>query len=121
MSIRFSQFSSKSPCFSLVVTFLITYSGRTSSIAFHRLVPQLLLKGGILHSWKKKRAVALNKGFFDTLPPLKRVSPKGADIAWLIYDLKLVPGRDGEHSRFTLQKIDEVFTEFEPASSFPRT
>ena len=80
-----------------------------------RLVPQLLFKGGILHSWGKKSAVALSKGFFDTLPPLKRVSPKTADIAWLIYDLKLVSGRDKEHSRFTLQKIDEVFTEFEPA------
>ena len=80
-----------------------------------RLVPQLLFKGGILHSWKKKSAVALNKSFFDTLPPLKRVSPKDADIAWSIYDLKLVPGKEGESSRFTLQKIDEVFTEFEPA------
>lgn len=80
-----------------------------------RLVPQLLFKGGILHSWKKKSAVALNKGFFDTLPPLKRVSSKDAEIAWFIYDLKLIPGKEGEHSRFTLRKIDEVFTEFEPA------
>lgn len=80
-----------------------------------RLVPQLLFKGGILHSWEKKSAVALNKSFFDTLPPLKRVSPKDADIAWFIYDLKLVEGKEGEHSGFTLQKIDEVFTEFEPA------
>ncbi len=80
-----------------------------------RLVPQLLFKGGILHRWEKKSAVALSKGFFDTLPPLKRVSPKDADIAWFIYDLKLVPGKEGEHSRFALQKIDEVFTEFEPA------
>src|SRR3989442_6243703 len=68
-----------------------------------RLMPQLLFKGGILHSWKKKSAVVLNKGFFDTLPPLKRVSPKDAEIAWFIYDLKLVPGKKGEHSRLTLQ------------------
>jgi len=64
---------------------------------------------------RKKSAVALNRSFFDTLPPLKRVPAKDADIAWFIYDLKLVPGREGEQSRFTLRKVDEVFTEFEPA------
>ncbi len=80
-----------------------------------RLVPQLLFKGGILHNWKKKSAVALSKGFFDTLPPLKRVAAKNSDIAWLIYDLQLAPAKEDEPSRFTLQKIDEVFTEFEPA------
>lgn len=80
-----------------------------------RLVPQLLFKGGILHSWGKKSAVALGKSFFDTLPPLKQVSPTQADMAWLIYDLKPVSGVDQENPRFTLQKVDEVFTEFEPA------
>lgn len=54
-----------------------------------RLAPQLLFKGGILNSWHKKTAVALNKSFFDTLPPLTKVSKSKADIAWLIYDLKL--------------------------------
>ncbi len=52
-----------------------------------RLAPQLLFKGGILHSWKKKIAVALNKSFFATLPKLKRVPKSKADIAWLIYDI----------------------------------
>jgi len=56
-----------------------------------RLAPQLLFKGGILHGWKKKIAVALNKNFFDTLPKLKRVSKQKADIAWLIYDVMLPP------------------------------
>lgn len=78
-----------------------------------RLAPQLLFKGGILHSWRKKTAVALNKSFFETLPPLKTVSKSKADISWLIYDLRLVK-EDGQE-RFTLTKIDEVFTEFEPA------
>lgn len=45
-----------------------------------RLVPQLLFKGGILHSWKKKSAVALNKSFFDTLPRLAKVPKSKADI-----------------------------------------
>ena len=29
-----------------------------------RLVPQLLFKGGILHNWRKKIAVAMNRNFF---------------------------------------------------------
>jgi len=78
-----------------------------------RLVPQLFFKGGILHSWKKKSAVALNKSFFDTLPPLTKVNRKKADIAWLIYDLELCC--TGAEKRYRLKKVDEVFTEFEPA------
>lgn len=78
-----------------------------------RLVPQLLFKGGILHTWQKKTAVALNKGFYDTLPPMKSVSKEKAEIAWLIYDLELI--EDCDQKRYTLKKIDEVFTEFEPA------
>jgi Restriction endonuclease NotI len=54
-----------------------------------RLVPQLLYKGGILNAWGKKVAVALDKGFFQTLPYLEEVDSKSANIAWLIYDLKL--------------------------------
>lgn len=80
-----------------------------------RLAPQLLFKGGILHSWKKKIAVALNKSFFTTLPTLKRVSKADADIAWLIYDLELIKGKDRGPEGYSLKKVDEVFTEFEPA------
>jgi len=78
-----------------------------------RLAPQLFFKGGILHSWQKKSAVALNKSFFDTLPRLSHVRKAKADIAWLIYDLELtkVNGQD----KYKLTKIDEVFTGFEPA------
>jgi len=54
-----------------------------------RLAPQLIFKGGILKEWKKKQAVAIDKGFYATLPPLKQVKPAGADLAWLVYDLKL--------------------------------
>jgi hypothetical protein len=80
-----------------------------------RLAPQLLFKGGILHSWKKKTAVAMNKSFFATLPSLKKVSKTKADIAWLIYDLELIKDKDHETSRYSLKKVDEVFTEFEAA------
>lgn len=80
-----------------------------------RLAPQLLFKGGILHNWKKKIAVALNKSFFDTLPKLKRVPKADADIAWLVYDLALSKGKGKKPGRYVLKKIDTVFTEFEPA------
>ena len=78
-----------------------------------RLAPQLLFKGGILHSWQKKIAVALNKCFFDTLPPLTTVDKSKADIAWLIYDLEMI--KEGGQDRYKLTKIDQVFTEFAPA------
>lgn len=58
-------------------------------------------------------AVALNKGFFETLPPLKRVSKSKADIVWLIYDLEKTMCAGVE--RYALEKVDEVFTEFESA------
>jgi len=76
-----------------------------------RLVPQLLFKGGILHSWKKKIAVALSKDFFNTLPPLERINKDEADIAWLVYDLQLVNHCGQE--RYVLSKIEEVYTQFE--------
>ncbi len=80
-----------------------------------RLVPQLVYKGGILHSWNKKIAVTMNKSFFATLPSLKQV-PKGeADIAWLIYDLKLLKEKGQKPGGYYLKKVDEVFTKFEPA------
>ncbi len=78
-----------------------------------RLAPQLLFKGGIIHSWGRKSAVALNKSFFETLPKLSTVRKSKADIAWLIYDLELtkVNGQD----KYKLVKTDEIFTGFEPA------
>ncbi len=78
-----------------------------------RLAPQLMFKGGILHSWGKKSAVALNKSFYDTLPELPRVKKAIADVAWIIYDLEKYKVDNCE--RFRLVKIDEVYTQFEPA------
>jgi hypothetical protein len=78
-----------------------------------RLAPQLLFKGGILHSWRKKIAVALNKSFYQTLPELTRVPKSQAEIVWLLYDLVSVNENGNEHLK--LVKIDEVYTEFKPA------
>jgi len=71
-----------------------------------RLAPQLMFKGGILNSWNKKMAVATDSSFFSTLPKLREVSAKDADIVWLVYDMPLVNGR------FQLTKSREVFTKF---------
>lgn len=78
-----------------------------------RLAPQLLFKGGILHSWGRKIAVALDKSFFQTLPKMQKVSKSKAHVAWFIYDLDLVSS-DG-HEKFMLKKVDQVYTEFESA------
>lgn len=75
-----------------------------------RLAPQLIFKGGILYAWGKKTVVALNKGFFATLPELPQVSKQEADIAWMIYDVKAVSGQ--QHH---LVRDRVVYTRFTPA------
>ena len=56
-----------------------------------RLAPQLIFKGGILNGWGRKMAVALNTGFYKTLPTLEEVDPAEADLALFVYDLILDP------------------------------
>ena len=62
-----------------------------------RLVPQLLFKSGILKAWGKKSAVALDAGFFNTLPVMRSVSPDKADLIWLVYDLEDDPRTGRQH------------------------
>lgn len=69
-----------------------------------RLAPQLIFKGGIINAWDKKTAVALNKGFFHTLPKLPEVPKEKADIAWMIYDLK-PPEKTEGHYEIVLERI----------------
>ena len=76
-----------------------------------RLIPQILYKGGILKSWKKKQAVALQKSFFDTLPPLPVTKQEKADLVWFIYDLKY----EKNSKRYKLAQTDVIYTEFTPA------
>lgn len=59
-----------------------------------RLAPQLLFKGGILHGWKKKSAVAIDQTFFTTLPDIPSVPREQSDLALLVYELlpPTVPG-----------------------------
>jgi len=39
------------------------------------LLPQLMFKGRILHTWQKKIAVVVHSEFFKQLPPLQTVAP----------------------------------------------
>ncbi|MHB1157131.1 MAG: NotI family restriction endonuclease [Phycisphaerales bacterium] len=73
-----------------------------------RLAPQLIFKGGIFQAWKKKTAVALNRGFFETLPTLQEVDPTKADIAWLVYDLV----KDTTKNTYSLQPWKAIYTKF---------
>ena len=74
-----------------------------------RLAPQLIYKGGILNTWKKKTAVALDKHFFDKLPNLSEVPKDKAEMAWLIYDLK----KSKDSYKLTKDRI--VYTKFDTA------
>lgn len=76
-----------------------------------RLAPQLIYKGGILHSWKRKMAVAIDSGFFAELPVLPEVAAQQADVAWLVYDLQ----HNSATGRYQLVKTKTVYTQFTPA------
>ena len=76
-----------------------------------RLVPQLIYKGGILKTWGKKMAVAVDESFYSTLPDIPTAPPDKADIAWLIYRLQ----RDKRRNEFRLVPSKTVYTQFEPA------
>jgi hypothetical protein len=81
------------------------------SSSWYRIAPQIMHKGRILKAWGKRQAVALQTSFFETLPKLKEASQSNADIAWLLYDLKL----DKRNSRFKLTRNRIVYTGLEAA------
>ena len=74
-----------------------------------RLAPQLLYKGGIVNSWGRKIAVALNGGLFRTLPELDTVPRSEADIAWLVYELDFNP----EKNIYELRLDKAVYSRFD--------
>jgi hypothetical protein len=76
-----------------------------------RLAPQLIYKGGILHAWKKKMAVAVDSNFFNTLPPMDQVSANEAEMAWLIYDFT----RSIQQNRYQMALSRTVYTKFNAA------
>lgn len=78
-----------------------------------RLAPQLIYKGGILHSWGKKQAVAVDVNFFNTLPHMEEVQPNKAEMAWLVYGLQY----DSQQNRYRLTRVKTVYTQFNIALS----
>jgi Restriction endonuclease NotI len=79
-----------------------------------RLAPQLLFKGGILHAWKKKSAVAIDRAFFATLPEIPCVPREQSDFALLVYEL-LPPTMQNVQYQLSLAKT--VYTSFAQALS----
>ena len=75
-----------------------------------RLAPQLIFKGGILNGWGRKMAVALNTGFYKTLPALDEVDPSEADLALFVYDLVLDPAQN----RYALTLSKTVYANYNP-------
>ena len=73
------------------------------------MAPQLITKGGILNSWGKKMAVAIDEAFLATLPNLPEVDAAEAEIAWMVYDL--CPAKNGR--QYLLQRERIVYTRFE--------
>ncbi len=73
-----------------------------------RLAPQLLFKGGILHSWDKKIAVALDRAFFETLPTLQETKKSEAEVAWFVYEMQ----HNTKTDRFALTRYKTVYTKF---------
>lgn len=76
-----------------------------------RLAPQLIYKGGILHSWGKKIAVAIDSGFLVELPTLPQVAAAQADVAWFVYDL----WHNSRTNRYQLVLLQTLYTQFTPA------
>jgi len=74
-----------------------------------RLAPQLLFKGGILHNWKKKTAIATIKESINTIGGLQVVRKENADIAWLIYNMKSALNTD---SGYELYLDDVIYAKY---------
>ncbi len=74
-----------------------------------RLAPQLLFKGGILNSWGKKLAVALDSNFLATLPDFPSTDTSKAEMAWLVYNLEF----DAERTQFILSRQQAIFSPFQ--------
>ena len=83
------------------------------------LAPRLNGVVGMFKTWQKRTAVAINKGFFSSLPSMPTVDKAEADIAWLVYDLQLHD--EGGAPRYRLTKVDEVYTRFAPLCSTTAT
>jgi len=75
-----------------------------------RLMPQLQIKVPTLRRWGKKMCVVVDRGFFDELGRMERVSDvSSCDIAWFVVKYR------EEGSRFTLVEDEAYLTTLERA------
>ncbi len=81
------------------------------SSSLKRLVPQLIAKGSIMRQWQKKQAIAVQRPFYETLPPVPEIDRDNADMVWLVYDLQ----RDPVRNRFSLVRYKTIYTNFDQA------
>ena len=76
-----------------------------------RLIPQIIAKGSILKQWNKKKVVALQTSFYNTLPALPEFDKAESDFAFFLYEL--VP--DKKTKVFLLKPQRIVYTKFASA------
>ncbi|WP_153800156.1 NotI family restriction endonuclease [Foetidibacter luteolus] len=76
-----------------------------------RLIPQIIAKGSILKQWNKKQVVALQTGFYNTLPALPEFDKAESDFAFFLYDL--VHHKKTKVLSLKLQRV--VYTKFASA------
>lgn len=75
------------------------------------LAPQMIFKGGILNAWGRKMAVALSRGLYESLPKLEEANKADADIAWMIYDLRLDP----IPNHYAMVPHQTIYTKYHPS------
>jgi hypothetical protein len=76
-----------------------------------RLIPQIIAKGSILKQWNKKQVIALQTGFYNTLPALPEFDKVESDFAFFLYEL--VSDTKDNVLSLKLQRI--VYTKFASA------
>jgi Restriction endonuclease NotI len=85
-----------------------------------RLAPQLLFKGGILHAWKKKTAIAVDLPFFNTLPTIPIVPQEESDFALLVYELLPLSKENGQHQISLVKTVYSTFIQSLSVITTPR-
>lgn len=93
-----------------------TWDGKNSprpdylSSSRKRLIPQLITKGKIIRQWGKKLAVAIDRGFYQTLPPIAVVPLEESDLALLIFDVTEQTIKGQPH---TIEHVQSVYTTYD--------
>ena len=74
-----------------------------------RLIPQLMYKGFILNSWRKKQVVVIDRSFYETIPIQASLNKSQADLCWLVYEQSLSKSTN----RFKIELFKTIYEGFE--------